>query len=399
MPLPLLSMSFTQLQTTTVPCLTSTLPPPTRFHTIGILGIGVVGRAMATHLLHRKHTVVVYDICPDAVHALVASLPMHCLDRVRVVESVDDVAEQASQLVLALPTTLQTTRQDVNQDVRHSDRGDTGETEMAAQASSSRLSSPFDLTPLHNTLTTLSTFTQHHATTHPFEPLLLCSTFTPGTTDALQRQYPLLHLAHLPEFLSASTATVDLAAPRHDTLLVGVPDGMPASVMDRVRRAVSRLGPHPPGTYHTIDTVRAVESETTKLCCNAFYATKVQVFNEFYHVCQQAGVHYPTMKRLMVRYGWVHPMHTDVPGADGTFGFGGKCLPKDLGALVGWMQEQMQMQKQKQEQKQEPPKKDIANGSNAGVNDEMNMGLPQGVPVLAATQQTHHQPCDTIQNQ
>lgn len=272
------------------------------------------------------------------------------------------MAEQASQLVLALPTTLHTTCEEVN----HSERSENGETEMVEQPPPFPSSSPFDLTPLHTTLSTLSTFTQHHATTHPFAPLLLCSTFTPGTTDALQRQYPLLHLAHLPEFLSASTATVDIAAPRHDTLLVGVPDGMSASVMDRVRRAVSRLGPHPPGTHHTIDTVRAVESETTKLCCNAFYATKVQVFNEFYHVCQRAGVHYPTMKRLMVRYGWVHPMHTDVPGADGTFGFGGKCLPKDLGALVGWMQGQTQEQQE------------------------------QGVPVLTATQQAHHRHNNTV---
>lgn len=309
---------------------------------------------------------------------------MHCLDRVRVVESVAAMAEQASQLVLALPTTLQTTCEEVN----HSERSETDETDVVAQPShsyspsSSPSSSPFDLTPLHTTLSTLSTFTQHHATTHPFAPLLLCSTFTPGTTDALQRQYPLLHLAHLPEFLSASTATVDLAAPRHDTLLVGVPDGMPASVMDRVRRAVSRLGPHPPGTHHTIDTVRAVESETTKLCCNAFYATKVQVFNEFYNVCQRAGVHYPTMKRLMVRYGWVHPMHTDVPGADGTFGFGGKCLPKDLGALVGWMQEQEQ---------QEALKEDVSNGADKNV--------VVGVPVLKATQQAHHQHCDAVKDQ
>ena len=369
------------------------LPPPTRLHTIGILGIGVVGRALATHLLHRNHTVVVFDICPDAVHALVSSLPMHCLDRVRVVESVAAVAEQASQLVLALPTTLQTTRQGVSQQEGPTERSDTGETDVVAQPSHSYSpsSSPFDLTPLHTTLSTLSTFTQHHATTHPFAPLLLCSTFTPGTTDALQRQYPLLHLAHLPEFLSASTATVDIAAPRHDTLLVGVPDGMPASVMDRVRRAVSRLGPHPPGTHHTIDTVRAVESETTKLCCNAFYATKVQVFNEFYHVCQRAGVHYPTMKRLMVRYGWVHPMHTDVPGADGTFGFGGKCLPKDLGALVGWVQGQTQEQTQEQQRQNTP------NGSNAGVNKGTGVGV--GVPVLTATQQAHHQPCDTVKDQ
>ena len=84
-------------------------------------------------------------------------------------------------------------------------------------------------------------------------------------------------------------------------------------------------------------------------------------------------------------------MHTDVPGADGTFGFGGKCLPKDLGALVGWVQGQTQGQTQEQQRQNTP------NGSNAGVNKGTGVGV--GVPVLTATQQAHHQHCDTVKDQ
>lgn len=39
------------------------------------------------------------------------------------------------------------------------------------------------------------------------------------------------------------------------------------------------------------------------------------------------------MKGLLKKVGFF-PEHLDVPGHDGEFGFGGKCFPKDLSAMV-----------------------------------------------------------------
>ena len=43
------------------------------------------------------------------------------------------------------------------------------------------------------------------------------------------------------------------------------------------------------------------------------------------------------IKKNMLNQGWINPMHTQVPGHDHQFSFGGACLPKDTTALVGHM--------------------------------------------------------------
>ena len=65
---------------------------------------------------------------------------------------------------------------------------------------------------------------------------------------------------------------------------------------------------------------------------NIYFATKVTFANEMRKVCEAFGADY-----WMVREGWaldprVDPMHTAVFPQNP--GFGGKCLPKDLNALI-----------------------------------------------------------------
>jgi len=77
----------------------------------------------------------------------------------------------------------------------------------------------------------------------------------------------------------------------------------------------------------------AKEAETIKYFENTFLGVKVLLSYEFHQICNAIGVDWNT-----VRSGWlldprVNPSHTSVFHDQGA-PFGGKCLPKDINALV-----------------------------------------------------------------
>lgn len=81
--------------------------------------------------------------------------------------------------------------------------------------------------------------------------------------------------------------------------------------------------------YYQID---AKTAELIKYAENIWGATKVTWANEFFEICQALGVNFDLM-----REGWaldprVEKMHTSV--FERSRGFGGKCYPKDLKALI-----------------------------------------------------------------
>ena len=41
---------------------------------------------------------------------------------------------------------------------------------------------------------------------------------------------------------------------------------------------------------------------------------------------------------MMLKNEWINPMHTNVPGSDGSLGYGGACFPKDTNALYRYME-------------------------------------------------------------
>ena len=79
------------------------------------------------------------------------------------------------------------------------------------------------------------------------------------------------------------------------------------------------------------------ESESMKIFVNCFYSVKVQFFNEIYLLCEKSGFDYEKVKSMMVKNGWINPMHTNVPGPDGQLSYGGYCFPKDTNALLEFM--------------------------------------------------------------
>jgi UDPglucose 6-dehydrogenase len=67
---------------------------------------------------------------------------------------------------------------------------------------------------------------------------------------------------------------------------------------------------------------------------NCFFATKVSFMNEMFQICQAIGGDWNKAIEGFISDGRIGNSHIDVPGHDGDFGFGGKCFPKDLNAMI-----------------------------------------------------------------
>lgn len=148
------------------------------------------------------------------------------------------------------------------------------------------------------------------------------STSLPGTTDYFQSQYPDIKILFNPEFLTEKTAEFDFVNP--DKQLVGYTDKSQDA-------AQSILGILPDAPYKKILPARA--AELVKYAINSFYATKVVFGNLLYDIAESLGVDYEGVKSAFVADKRITDSHFEVRHG-GYRGFGGKCLPKDLLALV-----------------------------------------------------------------
>ena len=70
-------------------------------------------------------------------------------------------------------------------------------------------------------------------------------------------------------------------------------------------------------------------AEMAKYANNCFYATKISFFNEIHMICQEIGIDSVTIRKIvqMDKYYGIHPWSHG-------HSFGGKCIPKDLNALI-----------------------------------------------------------------
>jgi UDPglucose 6-dehydrogenase len=160
--------------------------------------------------------------------------------------------------------------------------------------------------------------------------IVIKSTVEPTTTGDLATKYPSLSFVHNPEFLTAATAEEDFANQKH-IVLGGTPSTNPSHI-DMLRAFYSQHFQEA-----EISVCSSTESESMKIFANTFYAVKIQYFNEVYAACENMGANYDTVRDLIVKNGWVNPMHTNVPGTDGKLSYGGLCFPKDTNAIAEQM--------------------------------------------------------------
>jgi len=75
------------------------------------------------------------------------------------------------------------------------------------------------------------------------------------------------------------------------------------------------------------------EAELVKMFSNNFAVVRIAFANVFYELSEKVGADYNTVKDMFFKI-QQDQTYMDVPGHDGTKGFGGKCLPKDLDFLI-----------------------------------------------------------------
>ena len=161
--------------------------------------------------------------------------------------------------------------------------------------------------------------------------IVLKSTVEPETTKRLSDMFKKLKICHNPEFLTARSAVQDFNNQNH--IVIGKGPNCSDKDINILKVVYREYYPNA-----KISICSSLESESMKIMCNSFYASKVMIFNEYYLLCQKNGADYKTIVDLMLKNNWINPMHTEVPGPDGQMAYGGACFPKDTQALNKYME-------------------------------------------------------------
>ena len=152
--------------------------------------------------------------------------------------------------------------------------------------------------------------------------IVIKSTVVPGTTVSLESKYPKTNFAFNPEFLTEANYLEDFI--NADRNIVGANNDLTS------RRLVALYRQRFPLTkIFQSDTTTA---EMVKYMANAFLATKVIFANQMFELCQALGIKYEEVKNMVAADHRIYNSHLDVTTARG---FGGKCFPKDIVALIG----------------------------------------------------------------
>ena len=153
--------------------------------------------------------------------------------------------------------------------------------------------------------------------------IILKSTMTPGTVEALQHMYSTLNIVFSPEFLTERTAKLDFLTQARIIL------GGKKKHTTKVKQLFKERFTH----CNVIET-DTTTAELIKYMNNVFFASKVSIMNEFKQVCDKVGADWNMALKGFTADGRIGDSHLNVPGPDGKMGFGGSCFPKDINAFI-----------------------------------------------------------------
>ena len=249
---------------------------------IGLIGMGFVGGTTAK-VLSEKHEIFPYDRYKT---------PHNTQD------CINEIAKKAEVVFICVPTPM-------------------------------KKSGEIDYEPMHHSLGLLENACKKVGR-DPQEILITVrSTAVSGTTDSFAKKYR-FKFSFNPEFLREKHASEDMK--NTSRIVLGVEDDQSEQ---KLRQVYGPLFPN----ARVIITDRKT-AEMIKYAANATLTAQVMIANELYKICQPLGIDYDTVKKT-IQLDERIARNMDVPGHDGEFGFGGKCFPKDLNALIYLARENM----------------------------------------------------------
>ncbi|OGJ86836.1 MAG: hypothetical protein A2268_14285 [Candidatus Raymondbacteria bacterium RifOxyA12_full_50_37] len=156
--------------------------------------------------------------------------------------------------------------------------------------------------------------------------IIIKSTVVPGVTRAYVKKYPGVKFCFNPEFLTEANFLEDFV--KGDRIVIGADDDKVSLRVTDLYRERFPLMP----LYRTDLTT----AEMVKYMANCYLATKVIFANEIFELCEKLGIKYEEVKSMVVADKRIGNTHLDVTTVKG---FGGKCFPKDMVALMGLYRE------------------------------------------------------------
>jgi UDPglucose 6-dehydrogenase len=247
---------------------------------IGVMGVGIVGGATAK-VLGRAHELFLYDKFKLEYSSL---------------ENLKNLAMNSEIVFICVPTPMKLT----------------GEIDQSSVYSS--------MGQLADKIKEISR--------KPEEILVIIrSTAVSGTTDKLAERYP-FRFAFNPEFLREKCAVEDME--NTNRVVIGANDERSVKQLEEVYKPIF------PNAEYVVVTRK--EAEMIKYAANVTLASQITMANEIHNICKAVGVDYNVIRSAILLDKRIGD-NTEVPGPDGDFGFGGKCFPKDLRALIRLSQE------------------------------------------------------------
>jgi nucleotide sugar dehydrogenase len=152
-------------------------------------------------------------------------------------------------------------------------------------------------------------------------PMLIRSTVPPGTTDSLQAIRSGL-TCFCPEFMHERPGGIWKDSSDVPWLILGGIQQATQWFHDVLREIY-------PGVIYQC---RAMPAELAKYTANIYWAMRVTFANEMARVCQSYGISWEETRSAWLQDSRINPAYTAMAGFPP--GFGGRCLPKDLAALI-----------------------------------------------------------------